>query len=403
MASKVKAVKASAPATNGSPPKGWRMVRFGDVVRDVNEAERNPLDAGLERYVGLEHIEPENLHLKAWGNLADDEVSFTKRFRKGQVLFGKRRTYQRKVTIAEFEGICSSDILTFEPKDDTLIPELLPFIVQSDGFFDHALGTSSGSLSPRTRWSQLQDYEFPLPPKAEQRRIADILWTADESLEKWRSVHCDMKCTKRTTLRHIFRNGFRDGPKKSSEMGLVPATWSVVRLDQAAEFLDGRRVPLKDADRAKRKGSYPYYGASGIIDHIDDFIFDEPIILLSEDGFNLVHRNSPIAFKVEGKCWVNNHAHVLRPGTRIDIDLLVEYLESISLEPYITGTYQRKLNKSACEVIPVPIPSCDEQQLILRMLKSFAGALADAATHMQYLRALSTTLSKSLLGGGNVY
>jgi type I restriction enzyme, S subunit len=171
-----------ADSQNKKLPKGWRMVRFGDVVRDVNEAERNPLDAGLERYVGLEHIEPENLHLKAWGDLTTDEVSFTKRFRTGQVLFGKRRAYQRKVAVAEFDGICSSDILTFEPKDDALLLELLPFIVQSEGFFEHALGTSSGSLSPRTRWSQLQDYQFPLPPKDEQRRIAEILWAADAQI-----------------------------------------------------------------------------------------------------------------------------------------------------------------------------------------------------------------------------
>lgn len=183
MANKVKAVTTATPAATVRLPKGWRTVRFGDVVHDVKEAVRNPLDAGLERYVGLEHIEPENLHLNAWGDLTTDEVSFTKRFRKGQVLFGKRRAYQRKVAVAEFDGICSSDILTFEPRDDALIPDLLPFIVQSDGFFDHALGTSSGSLSPRTRWSQLQDYEFPLPPKAEQCRIAELLWAADNMLQ----------------------------------------------------------------------------------------------------------------------------------------------------------------------------------------------------------------------------
>lgn len=188
MARKTQAAETTLLATNVSLPKGWRMVRFGEVVRDVNEAERNPLDVGLERFVGLEHIEPENLHLKNWGNLADGEVSFTKRFRKGQLLFGKRRAYQRKVAVAEFDGICSSDILTFEPSNDELLPELLPFIVQSDGFFSHALDTSSGSLSPRTRWSQLQDYEFPLPPTDEQSRIADLLWAADQNIEAHISV-----------------------------------------------------------------------------------------------------------------------------------------------------------------------------------------------------------------------
>lgn len=204
MASKVKGTTGASPPSNSNLPKGWHTVRFGDVVRDVNESERNPLDAGLERYVGLEHIEPENLHLKQWGMLADSETSFRKRFRKGQVLFGKRRAYQRKVAVAEFDGICSSDILTFEPEGDALIPELLPFIVQSDGFFKHALGTSSGSLSPRTRWSQLQDYEFQLPPKDEQRRIAEILWTADELIIAEHNVLESLNLSLQAFLRETF-------------------------------------------------------------------------------------------------------------------------------------------------------------------------------------------------------
>jgi type I restriction enzyme S subunit len=98
---------------------------------------------------------------------------------RGQVLFGKRRAYQRKAAVAEFDGICSGDILVFEPASDDLLPELLPFIVQSDGFYERALGTSAGSLSPRTNWKSLAAYEFPLPPRAEQQRIAELLWAAD--------------------------------------------------------------------------------------------------------------------------------------------------------------------------------------------------------------------------------
>jgi type I restriction enzyme, S subunit len=128
---------------------GGAIVFFGDVVRNVDESIRNPQTCGLERYVGLEHIDPESLHIQRWGLIAEG-TSFTRRFRKGQVLFGKRRAYQRKVAVANFDGLCSSDILVFEPKDNRLLPELLPFICQSDGFFEHALNTSAGSLSPRT-------------------------------------------------------------------------------------------------------------------------------------------------------------------------------------------------------------------------------------------------------------
>ncbi len=107
---------------------------------------------------------------------------------RGQTLFDKRRAYQRKVAYAEFEGICSGDILTFEPKNPkVLLSKLLPFICQSEAFFNHALGTSAGSLSPRTSWKALQTFEFPLPPIEEQKRIAEILWEADESINTYTS------------------------------------------------------------------------------------------------------------------------------------------------------------------------------------------------------------------------
>lgn len=159
-------------------------VKFGDVVENVNLVERNPAAKGIDRIVGLEHIDPENLHIRRWNTL-ENGTSFTRKFVPGQTLFGKRRAYQRKVAYAQFEGICSGDILTFEPKDKkVLLPELLPFICQTDDFFDYALGTSAGSLSPRTSWKALKDFEFPLPPIKEQKRIVEILWAVDEAVEK---------------------------------------------------------------------------------------------------------------------------------------------------------------------------------------------------------------------------
>ncbi|MDH4230637.1 MAG: restriction endonuclease subunit S [Nitrospirota bacterium] len=167
---------------------GWKMVKFGDVVKNINLVERDPAKAGIDRIVGLEHIDPENLHVKRW-DIPENGTSFTRKFVPGQTLFGKRRAYQRKVAFAEFEGICSGDILTFESKNPKiLLPELLPFICQTDEFFNHALGTSAGSLSPRTSWSALQNFEFPLPPLDEQKHIAEILWAADEAVEKYATL-----------------------------------------------------------------------------------------------------------------------------------------------------------------------------------------------------------------------
>lgn len=161
----------------------WKKYRFDEVCRQVNEATKDPVADGLDHVVGLEHIEPNNLHITQWDTL-EKETTFTRKFKKGQVLFGRRRAYQRKVAYAEFDGICSGDILVFEAIEEVLLPELLPFLIQCEGFFQKALATSAGSLSPRTKFKELADYEFLLPPKAEQKRLAELLWAADEVVEK---------------------------------------------------------------------------------------------------------------------------------------------------------------------------------------------------------------------------
>ena len=176
--------------TKSSIPKGWRLAKFGDVVDNLNETTRNPESIGLDRVVGLDHMDPESLPLKRWDDLSDlhEGTSFTRVFRAGQVLFGKRRAYQRKVSLPDFDGICSGDILVFQPKNAELLPEFLPYLVQSNGFFDHALGTSAGSLSPRTKWQELAKYEFVLPPIVEQQRIVGLIGAIDKAIDSYLAV-----------------------------------------------------------------------------------------------------------------------------------------------------------------------------------------------------------------------
>ena len=162
----------------------WRRVRFGDVVENLNETERNPAAAGIERFIAMEHLEPGSLRIREWGDVAEG-TTFNRRCRPGQVLFGKRRAYQRKVAVAEFDAVVSGDIYVFAPKGDRLLPELLPFLCISERFFNFAVETSAGSLSPRTNWSSLASFEFDLPPLAQQRRIAEILRAMDDALDAY--------------------------------------------------------------------------------------------------------------------------------------------------------------------------------------------------------------------------
>jgi type I restriction enzyme S subunit len=132
----------------------------------------------------MEHLEPGSLHVREWGEVAEG-TTFTRRCRAGQVLFGKRRAYQRKVAVAEFDAVVSGDIYVLAPRGERLRAGLLPFLCLSERFFQFAVETSAGSLSPRTNWSHLAQFEFDLPPLDQQRRIAEILWAVDEVIERY--------------------------------------------------------------------------------------------------------------------------------------------------------------------------------------------------------------------------
>ncbi|MDP8234063.1 MAG: restriction endonuclease subunit S [Candidatus Saelkia tenebricola] len=170
----------------------WKTYEFGDLARNLTVAVKDPLSEGYKRYVGLEHIEPSNMHIKAWGNVAAG-TTFTRVFKKDQVLFGKRRAYQRKAALAEFDGICSGDILVFEANTDSCLPKLLPFIVQSNKFFDYAIKTSAGSLSPRTKFKDLAKLKFKLPSLTEQKRLANLLGSVDGAAEAYRRLIYELK------------------------------------------------------------------------------------------------------------------------------------------------------------------------------------------------------------------
>lgn len=261
--------------TDRELPDGWRWAYFGDVVREVKVVTKEPESDGLSRVVGLEHLDSESLPLRRWNKLADlDGTSFTRVFRADQVLFGKRRAYQRKVAVADFDGICSSDILVFEPSTDDLLPEFLPYLVQSDGFFDHALGTSAGSLSPRTKFKELAKYEFPLPSVDEQRRITDVLsatatlGSAYRDSERALAALCDAVLAGLSTKYKMEQAPLEEVCRQPITYGIVQAGPEVpggipyVRVSDMtdSEVLEPHRLPRTSpsiADSYKRSACEP--------------------------------------------------------------------------------------------------------------------------------------------------
>ena len=369
---------------NESIKPGWKTWRFDQIATNVNVRIDNPSESGMEYYVGLEHLDADSLKIRRWGT--PDDVEATKlMFKKGDIIFGRRRAYQRKLGVAEFDGICSAHALVLRAKPDVVIPEFLPFFMQSDIFMNRAVEISVGSLSPTINWKTLAVQEFVLPPLTEQNRLAAMLTAQNDVIEAKQEVLLALEKCLKSTRAQILSNGLLG---EVDETTGLPVGWSREPLGNLVEFLDHKRVPIKEADRSKRRGKYPYYGASGVIDSIDDYLFDEELILVGEDGANVIDRSSPLAFKVSGKIWVNNHAHVLRVLAPNNIDYLVDYLESITYKPYVTGTAQPKLNKAALSGVPVPVPTGEEQLQIAAVYAQFLEGKNALARELKSLRAL---------------
>lgn len=172
----------SKPPQHAKP--GWRILRFDQMATNVNVRIDNPSESGMKHYVGLEHLDADSLKIRRWGS--PDDVEATKlMFKKGDIIFGRRRAYQRKLGVAEFDGICSAHAMVLRAKPGVVLPEFLPFFIQSDVFMSRAVEISVGSLSPTVNWRTMAMQEFVLPCKDEQLKIVELLSQFELQAERY--------------------------------------------------------------------------------------------------------------------------------------------------------------------------------------------------------------------------
>ena len=181
--------------------KNSTATNFGGVADCIEQHDKQKKD--VSRFIGLENIEPENLKISSWRNIADG-TTFTKRFSKGDILFGKRRAYLKKVAIADFDGICSSDILILRAKEKMVLSDLLPFYVSAEAFINHAVSTSAGSLSPRTKWRDLSSLEISIPDLKTQEKIVEVFQQIEITLSQLTAQKQTLKNLKQKLLNEIL-------------------------------------------------------------------------------------------------------------------------------------------------------------------------------------------------------
>jgi restriction endonuclease S subunit len=216
-------------STEARRKPGWRTFRFDEIATNVNERVDDPSEAGVDYYVGLEHLDSDSLTIRRWGSPAD--VQATKlRFREGDIIFGRRRVYQRKLGVAHFDGICSAHAMVLRAKPDVVLSEFLPFFMQSDLFMDRAKEISVGSLSPTINWPALAREQFLLPPLDEQRRLRDALIASEAA-----SATLNQLLTRHSNLRRAAIDGLTEND-----------SWPAVSVGDVCSMQNGKAFPGAD-------------------------------------------------------------------------------------------------------------------------------------------------------------
>ena len=362
---------------------GWRKVKFGDVVRLSKVRCADPLAEGIKRFVGLEHLEPGDFRIRTWGNVADG-VTFTSVFKPGQVLFGKRRAYQRKVAVADFSGVCSGDIYVLESQDgNVLMPKLLPFICQTDAFFDHAVGTSAGSLSPRTNWTSLADFEFVLPPIEEQKRTLALLTAGLNAIDELRAAS-DMLPKLRCSLE-----------KRLLSMEGVPKR----KVGDIAKFTSGKGIRVSDLPKSPSDSNpVPVFGGNGISGYTEAVMDGTaaPTVVIGRVG-----QFCGVTSLTAGPCWITDNAlYPAKLSCDVEPAFLAICLRASNLNRSKLGEYLPLITQEVVHKVEIPVPPSTEQSAAINDFAQLEATETLLVSRLSGTKLLMMKVTSQMLVGG---
>lgn len=321
--------------------------RFEQIVFNSTE-KKKPTEEDKYTYLGLEHLDSGSLHVTRYGS---DVAPIGEKLimKEGDVLFGKRRAYQKKVAIAPFDGIFSAHGMVLRPKEEVIDKSFFPFFISSDYFLDAAIKISVGSLSPTINWRDLKELEFELPEMGKQRDLAKVLWAMDAAKISYQKLLLKTD----ELVKSQFIEMFGDPNKITNS----------VKITDAFEIRDDLRKPINDAVRSgMHTGTlYPYYGANGQVDMINEYLMDCTALCLAEDC-GAYGAGESTSYIITGKSWVNNHAHVLIPKSCCNIVYANVYFRLLDMTEYVSGTTRLKLTQGKMKKLPFILPPLDRQE-----------------------------------------
>jgi restriction endonuclease S subunit len=381
---------------------GWRTWRFDQIAVNATDRVDDPSKAGVDYYVGLEHLDSNSLKIRRWG--APTDVEATKlRFRQGDIIFGRRRAYQRKLAVADFNGICSAHAMVLRARPDVVLPEFLPFFMQSDHFMARAEQISVGSLSPTINWKALAVEKFTLPPIDEQRTIANALSSVESILMGLQDAEAAAQAMRSSVLAErlssLSRN-LRVMPVQlgdvvdSAQYGLSTAPQSNGKyvMLRMMNFEDGRAVENDICYVELSDEDFRRYEL-----HRGDVLFNRT------NSFELVGRTG--MYDLPGRHVFASYLVRIRPDrARLLPEFLTEFLNSPlgvrQIRAFATrGVSQSNVNATNLRRVQIPLPAVADQEILLSELKLVRDAAAVCQGRLAEAETLKRQFVASLTDG----
>ncbi len=386
-------------------PSGWRLGTLGDIA-DSRVDLWQPTSSDIKPYVALEHIAQGSPTLLGYAR--SSEATSTKAvFRKGDLLFGKLRPNLRKAVLAPFDGICSTDILVIRARRDS-DPGYLECLAHYPPVQEHAVSTASGTKMPRTSWPSLKSCVVPIPPLAEQRKIAAILSSVDESIEKTEAVIAQLDVVKKAMLEELLTRGIpgRHSQFKQTEIGEVPEEWTIRPLGELVDFINGRAFSERDWKRA----GVPIIRIQNLNGGTEFNYFQGEV----EDRFAV--RPNDLLFSWSGTRGTSFGPHVWRGPTGVLNQHIfnVKNLRGVTQDyllwalRFITSRIEKAahggsglvhITKGALEQFRVPVPDASEQTAIADRLQAIDEAKRATDQELTARQNLKSSLAEALLSG----
>ena len=371
---------------------------FSQIAANIT-SRVEPSDTELDRYVGLEHLDPESLKLRRWGSPAD-VIGQKLRFWKGDIIYGKRRAYQRKLAVADFDGICSAHAMVLRAKPDVCLPEFLPFFLQSDLFHQRAMEISVGSLSPTINWGTLAVQEFPLPPVDEQRRIADLLWAADDTLQQWQNVSAKLDTLADSYRDSIYSSSLKYPTAKIKDVsvkvskGESPNWQGFKYLDSGIRFITSENVLFGKFEPEPAK-----YISGDFHAKIQRSAVEKDDMLINIVGASIGRAClAPVgnANVNQAVCVVRLRPEVVLPEFALSCLLSKQAMRNLTSQS--VNTARANLSLEMIREFEIPIPPISVQTEMMGKMGGITRTNDDCCLHIENTRSLIRQILNSELG-----